>query len=318
MVKCLECGFETNRLQWTHFKYKCNGKFSNSKEYIAAHPGASVVSKDLSRNTAVTLTNLIKKYGDVDGAARFAIYRQKQARTNSYEYKKEKYGWSMAEFNEYNASRAQTLVKMISRHGEEVGATKWEDYCLRQAYTNTKSYFIEKYGQDLGTARYLSINKKKSMISNPSLLANHLHISEEEATQIIMSRKSTQHYSKLEKEFTIMLEESLGFKLSHTSMHSPFGKWSSLLNSYVIYDIVHKNCIVEFNGDYWHANPDTYISSAVIRGKEAIDIWHKDMLKLRTAEQLGFKIIIVWENEFKLNKEQTINKVKQWMLSELK
>ena len=29
MVKCLECGFESSRLQWTHFKYNCTGRFAN-------------------------------------------------------------------------------------------------------------------------------------------------------------------------------------------------------------------------------------------------------------------------------------------------
>jgi hypothetical protein len=318
MIKCLECGFESERLQWTHFKYKCTGKFKNGVEYMAAYPGAKVVSSTLAKCTAVTLNNLVKKYGQEEGKTRWERYCGRQSNSNTYEYKKEKYGWSKEEFDEYNSSRAQTLQKMIARHGEEVGAAKWENYCLRQAYTNTKTYFIEKYGQDVGTFLYLAVNKKKSLASNPALLAEHLHITEEEATQIIMSRKSTQHCSNLENEFVVMLEDAIGFKLDHTSVNSPFGKWSTLLNSYVIYDVVHKNCIIEFNGDYWHANPDIYVESALIRGRSAVDIWHKDMLKLKTAEDLGFKVITVWEQEFKSSKALTIERVIKWMLSELK
>ena len=33
MIKCLECGFESSRLQWTHFKFNCTGRFNNGTEY---------------------------------------------------------------------------------------------------------------------------------------------------------------------------------------------------------------------------------------------------------------------------------------------
>lgn len=79
----------------------------------------------------------------------------------------------------------------------------------------------------------------------------------------------------------------------------------------------HKNCIIEFNGDYWHANPKIYANSALIRGSNAVDIWHKDMLKLKTATDLGFKVLTIWEQEFKNNKVLTIERASKWMLSEL-
>ena len=38
-----------------------------------------------------TLENMIRKYGDVEGEIRWQEYKDKQAYTNSFEYKKEKY-----------------------------------------------------------------------------------------------------------------------------------------------------------------------------------------------------------------------------------
>jgi len=317
MVKCLECGFEADRLQWTHFKFKCTGRFNNGVEYRKVYPNAELVDKELARNTAITLDNLIKKYGEIDGKLKWDEYKSKQAISNSYEYKREKFGWSREKFDDYNSSRAQTLEKMIMRHGEIDGAKRWEDYCLKQAYTNTKDYFIEKYGVEKGTEYYLTVNEKKAIPNNPLLLSDHLNISVDEATLIMMNRKSKHHYSNVELEFTVMLEDQLGFRLDHTSLKSPYGKWSHLLNTYVIYDICHKNCIIEFNGDYWHANPEIYIESALIRNSKAVDIWHRDMLKLKTATDSGFKVLTIWEQDFKRNKALTIEKVIQWMLSEL-
>ena len=314
MIKCLECGFEGPRLQWTHFKYNCTGRFNNGKEYKLAYPGAKIITDELAKSTAVTLKNLVKKYGEEDGNTRWQQYKDKQAISNSFEYKKEKFGWNKEQFDSYNSSRAQTLKKMIERHGEIAGSEKWEQYCIQQGYTNTKQYFVKKYGELQGIKKYLEINNKKSMPHNPALLSDHLGISKEEATQLIIKRNIF-FTSKLEKEFTNMLIQEIG-ELEHTSFNKPFGKWSVLLNTYVVYDIKHKNCIIEFNGDYWHANPTIYAKTAIIRGNNAVDIWHRDMLKLKTVKDLGFSVITIWEQDFLLNKQETINKVVKWILKE--
>ena len=59
-----------------------------------------------------------------------------------------------------------------------------------------------------------------------------------------------------------------------------------------------------------------YADSAIIRGKTAVDIRHRDMLKLQTAKDFGFKTLVVWESEFKANKHEIIKKVVQWILKE--
>ena len=316
MVKCLECGFESSRLQWTHFKFKCTGKFKNGIEYKKYYPNAEILDKDLAKKTAMTLDNLVKKYGDVEGSTRWETYKDKQALSNSLEYKKEKYGWSEKQFKEYNDSRSQTLKKMIERHGEAEGIIKWEKYCDRQSYTNTKSYFIQKYGEDIGTKKYIEINKKKS-VGNPVILAEKLNISIHEAVDIILSRQKNIFRSNLEKEFIQLLEEKIG-PLEHTSFKNPYGKWSKDLNTYVIYDVKHGNNIIEFNGDYWHANPKVYNETALIRGKKAIDIWQRDMLKLKTADDLGFNTLTVWELDFNSNKIKKIEEVIEWLSKDLK
>lgn len=314
MVKCLECGANEKRLQWTHFKFKCTGRFKNGKEYQAAYPGAKILDPDLAKKTGVTLKNLQLKYGNNEGQRRWDEYRKKQAISNSFEYKKEKYGWTKEQFDEYNSSRSQTLNNMIARHGEELGISKWIEYCERQAYTNTKEYFIEQYGHDRGLQKYIELNKKKS-VSNPLLLAEKLGITVDEAVEVIISRQKQFFSSNLEVEFIKKIEEQIGH-LDHTSLKHPYGKWSVLLNSYVIFDIKHKNCIIEFNGDYWHANPKIYKDDAIIRGKTASEIRTRDALKLQTASDLGFSTLVVWESEYKQNKDEVIKKVVKWILSE--
>jgi G:T-mismatch repair DNA endonuclease (very short patch repair protein) len=42
------------------------------------------------------------------------------------------------------------------------------------------------------------------------------------------------------------------------------------------------------------------------------------MLKLKTAQDLGFRTLVVWESEYKQDKELTIQEVCKWTLKESK
>lgn len=315
MIKCKECGFESNRLQWTHFKYNCTGKFKNGREYQQAYPGSLLVDPALAKKTAVTKENFIKKYGEEDGLARWNSYCQKQAKTNSFEYKKQKFGWSKDQFDEYNKSRAATLEHMINRYGEITGLALWAEYCDRQKYTKTKDYLISKYGADVGMQKYLDINKRKSDPHDPKRLSEKLGITLDQAVGIICSRGVFKYTSDLEQEFINAIEQKIGI-LEHTSIRSPFGKWSTNLSTYVVYDIKHKDCIIEFNGDYWHANPKIYSASDKIRGKLASEIWKRDAEKISVASTAGFRMLVVWESDYLENREKIIEDTIKWILNE--
>lgn len=316
MIKCLECGFEANRLQWTHFKFNCTGKFSNSKEYATAYPGTPLVDPNISKKSAITLDNLVKKYGKEDGYIRWERYKEKQAKSNTFEYKNEKFGWSREQFDNYNSSRAQTLENMINRYGESEGAIRWMNYCERQAYTNTLNYFIEKYGRREGTKKYKQVGIGKSSAKNPQILAEKMNISVDEAIEIILSKQRFSGAvwgSDIEREFTTHLQTALGESLEYTTFTKPYGRWVHSLDSYVIYDIKHKDFVIEFNGDYWHANPLLYKDDAIIRGKTAKHIQKRDETKIKEAINLGLRVFTVWESEYRKDREQTISRVIEWI-----
>jgi hypothetical protein len=277
------------------------------------YPNSKLVDDDLAKSTAITKENMIKKYGEQDGQIRWDQYRQKQAISNSFEYKQQKYGWDRQKFNEYNASRSQTLDNMIARHGEEQGISNWLSYCERQAYTNTKDYFVEKYGLELGYRKYIEVNKRKAS-ADPRILSEKLGITLDDAVILLLSRQKLFFTSNIENEFVNALESNIG-TLQHTSQRQPFGKWSNYLNSYVVYDIKHHNCIIEFNGDYWHANPSIYKDDAVIRGKRAVDIRLRDHLKLQTVKDLGYQTLVVWESDYKNNPQHILKETCEWILN---
>jgi hypothetical protein len=314
MIKCLECGVEVNRIQWTHLKYKCTGKLNNCKEYSQKYPGARTIDEDLAKRTAVTEINLIAKYGGVEGKLRWEIYCKKQSDTNTFSYKQQKYGWTQEKFREFNKSRSVTIENCVQKHGEYKGLEIWKQYCERQSYTNSKEYFIKKYGNDDGLAKFLKCNYAKGSSARPVDVAKKLNISLEEATELVIIQKSKFFYSsELEKEFVRLVEDKIG-QLEHSSLTTPFGKWSNELNSYVVYDIKHNDCIIEFNGDYWHCNPKLYQANDFgPRRILAKDIWERDRKKLQTALNYGYRVLTVWESDFKKNKEILIEEVIEWI-----
>ena len=308
MPKCLECGYESSRLQWTHFRYKCTGRFANGEQYMRAYPGSKVVDDELAKRTAVTLHGLIKKYGEHEGLSKWDQYREKQAYSNSLEFKKEKHGWSEDQFKQYNKGRATTVDNLVSRYGLEAGLERWQDYCEKQKVTKSREYVVEKYGE----SHWINLcNRKAHTVENT---ANRHGLTYEEAADKLASRYRLGYCSGLEIEFVDALEKIVG-KLDHTSLDKPYGKWNHDTNGYVVYDIKHKDCIIEFNGDYWHANPTIYQASDMIRNTSAEQIWLNDKQKLDIARQHGFRVLVVWEYDYRFDKNKVIKETAEWMLN---
>lgn len=80
-----------------------------------------------------------------------------------------------------------------------------------------------------------------------------------------------------------------------------------------IYDIYipSKKMIIEYNGDYWHANPKTYESDWFNKSNKlyASEIWDRDKTKKLLAEERGYNFLVVWENEYKKDKDKVLNNI---------
>jgi G:T-mismatch repair DNA endonuclease (very short patch repair protein) len=107
--------------------------------------------------------------------------------------------------------------------------------------------------------------------------------------------------SNAEKEFRKILE-SLGYKTE-----PQFGIGS------LRYDIflTDFNTLIEYNGDYWHCNPNKYKSDYYNKKKSmfAWELWNRDKKKKELAEKNGYKLFTIWESDYKFNKQIEINKI---------
>lgn len=76
---------------------------------------------------------------------------------------------------------------------------------------------------------------------------------------------------------------------------------------------------IEFNGDYWHANPKIYKPEDVIRyrncTKTAKEIWEIDRKRLEAISKTH-EVLVVWESDFKSNREKEIARCIEFLKGE--
>ena len=291
MPICLECNANLPRLQWTHFKYKCTGKFNNGTEYIKHYPNAKLVDDDLAKKTAITLENLTKKYGEQEALIRWESYKNKQAHTNSFEYKQEKYGWTRDDFDSYNKSRAVTIENLRERHGLEMAEEIYKNYIAAQAYTCTEEYFVNEYGEDEGKRKYYNFIKKRTL----SFWVNSNQRSNKQS-----SRLEEQVYDELKKNLTDDLEPQI---IVPNSNKAPFD-----------YGSHHHKKVIEFYGTYWHGDVRIYDPNTKhpTNKKYLYEIHEHDAKKRNAAIEMGYKVYVIWELDWKTNKDDVIADIKEW------
>lgn len=316
MITCLECGTKVKRITPTHLRgSKCSGLVKTVAEYQKKYPGAPILMEGLNKKTAITLENLIRKYGEIDGKGRWEAYCKRQSETNTFEYKKKKYGWTKNQFDEYNKSRAITLENLTKKYGEERGTEAFEEYCWRQKYTNTLPYFIEREGSyEAGLECWKKVNDLKGKTYDPKYLSTKYGITEEEALEMISNRGTDQFYSVLEKQFVGEFQERVG-EVPYSCLNRQFSIYSRELSKIFFVDVccTERNKIVEFHGDYWHANPSMYNGDVIIKGgASARDIWKRDELKAQAIRDRGFKLYVVWESEYRKDPDDILTKLEEW------
>lgn len=123
----------------------------------------------------------------------------------------------------------------------------------------------------------------------------------DEALDKIGSSLNHSGRSKIEHEMSNMLIECYGGE-----KNKGVGGWSC---DYVNKE---KRFIVEFFGDYWHMNPKRFAASdkhPLIK-KSAVEIWERDARKLKELDELGYTVVVIWESDWRFNKETCTKRIK--------
>ena len=120
-------------------------------------------------------------------------------------------------------------------------------------------------------------------------------------------------YSKFSKDFFDELSEEL--KKSKIDVRMCYGdnehwRYSNSKKIYFFdFYIPEIRYVIEFNGDYWHCNPQKYDESYehTLRHMSAKEIWKIDEERYNVIKnELGYNLTIIWEHDVRYNRKQII------------
>lgn len=284
--------------------------FNTFNKYVAyAFDIPEDIMHQRNHDSAITLEKMIRLYGEEEGTKRFDIYRQKQAYTNSFEYKQQKYGWTKEQYDEYNKSRSVTYANLVKRHGKTEGKIIWDKYRERQAYTSTNQYLIDEFGEE---------HAKNIILLKSRELKGYIAIYGEEKgkelyNEYINSTKDRKQYSKFSKIFFDELYEKLkenGINVKCCYGDDEHWRWSKSHKLYFFdFYIPEIQFVIELNGDYWHCNPELYKESYVheLRHMTAKEIWEYDAERYNViTNELNYKLKVIWEKDIRKNRTDVI------------
>lgn len=163
--------------------------------------------------------------------------------------------------------------------------------------TNTLEKFIKLYGDEEGTRRFKQRQEKWKKSLNNHFLKNG-------------DGRSSQSTFAIDLITDICNRLELKYPEKEKFMTDKLG-------NHFAYDLCINKKIIEFNGDYWHCNPNIYNENYFNKSKQmtAKQIWEFDDKKRKCAEENGYKILYVWEEEYHNSPKNTLKKCIDFLIS---
>lgn len=73
---------------------------------------------------------------------------------------------------------------------------------------------------------------------------------------------------------------------------------------------------IEYNGDYWHANPKYYSEDHIIGEVPAKEVWKEDNQKINRCIKAGIELLIIWEDDW-INRQDVVKQELSDIITEL-
>ena len=298
--------------------------------------------------SATTELSMISKYGIEDGKTKWKDFLNKQKGKGSLKRYIEKYGQEMGltKYREKNkklsvsenalklngfseeeillikkkhSSKSKITEKLlIEKYGLELGSIKWQnrlvnakksskrslyywiDQCngdleiaknkLKEYQSRNKDFYIKKYGEIDGLEKFY--NQEKNRLRNIKSSKFQLEV------ENFICRLGIEFYGS-KKEYVVFLKNEDRLVLN---------------KNFIIPDIFikDKSLIIECYGDFWHGNSILFNDNDIhpIIKKSIHEIKRLDSYRLNCFNKLGYKTMIIWENEWNQIKEDIKQKIK--------
>jgi hypothetical protein len=279
MLKCQYCNFEGKSLV-SHIKNVHN---ESPAEYKKKYPGKLQIVTDAQ-------CAMRKKIANSGGTWRRVEYWTKR-------------GYTEIEAAEVISSRQRDITRSRKYNDDEI--------VLNPAYWIKNGYSLEDATKKISEIQAARSSRSSKFTGKSHTIDSKFRISAAMKNHIDVIGKETwiSHFgkfsgrSKIEAECYSEIKELIcGDLLANV-----------YINGYVV-DMLYTNKVIEFNGDYWHANPKIYLSNNSVSYPKGIilvdDIWKKDATKISVLQENGYQVYTIWESEWKSNKNKILNEIK--------
>lgn len=289
-VECPLCGLKSKQLNSAHFVYNHNMTFKFFKEVFIDQ---LITAPKHIENTLAGQNNPMSKEKRSDV----------QRKQNS-PFSKEFYIYRNIPLEEYynfinNVKSKKTYNTQLDYYINK--GLSYEDACnalKERQRTFSLDKCIEKYGAEGYNIWKNRQDKWKEKVFNEFTLIST-------------------GYSKISSEFinAIIANENCENLLYGKNEKFIYDKELKKSYKYDLTNIISKR-IIEFNGDFWHMNPKFYKEDDINKSTKisAKDKWESDRLKIETAKKYGYEVLVIWENEYRTNPIEIINKCKNFIL----
>ena len=281
------------------------------------------LNQERSKFDTASLSSFIRRYGEDEGKKKYDDYVKLQAKAGcSLEYFVEKLGKEVGtkRYKELCKSKGISQENCIQKYGKEKGQRFFDHYCAVQAYAGSSLlWFIDKYGEEEGKRKYKEICEKKEASKSYSFVSQEMFEAIDKKLGVVALPS---RWEKKNHEYEIIAPYDVDFIKAHSDAISNVDS-SVGINLIDVFkdddvkmvklrpDYVLGKRIIEFNGDFWHANPKIYKPNDVLNWFNkaydiAEDVWKRDANRLSIFEALGFKVHVVWESDYAENPDKVV------------
>ena len=229
--------------------------------------------------------------------------------------------------SKYILKRMNIPWRTISESAKQISQEKYKKTCLEKYGVDnvSKSEDIKKKKADTFTEHYgvdniwktAGYNKKMAEL-HPDSHQEHMkklqegcqkfwdNLTEDGLCDWVQKttngRSENYYHSSLEIRFCSLLEQ---LNISYTRQFH-------INKNRHPYDfhLCDSKIVIEINGNFWHANPLYYNEDDIVnlpgQKLKAKEVWNRDKKFTDFAENNGYKVITIWEDEFKKTDEELI------------
>lgn len=289
-LRCEICGFESALSLISHITRKHDMLMADYRNFYPA----ALIQRSATSQKARLSESLKKKLEDEDEKQRFMEWRS---------YPSEIRHWTRKGFSELEAqSKVAEFQKNQSLKGnnDRTRALRSKMYSGENNPMSLQS-LAKKNGIPISAAVKLTPCYGRIGSLHPMFGKNH-------TSESLAKIANAPHLSKpsFRSLGEIELENFCRSICGDIESNKRISQWNVDVVSWT------KNVIIEFFGDFWHMNPVKYGPDDIhcLFKRPASSIWERDERKVKDLKSKGFTVIIVWERDWRFERENQLQRIK--------